>query len=472
MQELKVKIKGMHCGSCEVLIEQRWKKLEGVHDVKVNYAKGEATIHCSDASEAPSLEALHDAVKAQGYQILRAEETQQHHLSKKKEYLELGAIVLVLVGLYVVLKQFNLFPDLGISEGMGYGLIFLLGLVAAITTCMAVTGGLLLTVATKYNQLHPELSGKQKFKPHIFFNLGRLTSYAILGGLVGALGSFFTLSSQLSGILLVVISILMIILGAQMLFPHLSRFHLKMPKFIAHKLYENAHYEHPTAPFLFGAATFFLPCGFTQALQLYVLSSGSFVTGALTMFVFALGTMPGLLSLGAVTSFSKGKVQHYISKTAAVLIVLIGILNISSGLALTGVVTGTPLIPQVDAQVGGVAGSFGADAKHSGQFATQFIDPNVQMIDGKQIVNMAVVGYEYEPYRFKILQGVPVEWVVDGTRAQGCAQALLAPKLKIQEYLAKGTKTIRFTANQPGFIPFHCSMGMTTPGAGFEVVKA
>ena len=81
MQELKVKIKGMHCGSCEVLIEQRWKKLEGVHDVKVNYAKGEATIHCSDASEAPSLEALHDAVKAQGYQILRAEETQQHHLS-------------------------------------------------------------------------------------------------------------------------------------------------------------------------------------------------------------------------------------------------------------------------------------------------------------------------------------------------------------------------------------------------------
>jgi len=152
MQELKVKIKGMHCGSCEVLIEQRWKKLEGIHGVKVNYARGEATIHCS---EAPSLEALHDAVKTQGYQISwaeqTAEETQQPHLSKKKEYLELGAIVLVLVGLYVVLKQFNLFPDLGISEGMGYGLIFLLGLVAATTTCMAVTGGLLLTVATKYN---------------------------------------------------------------------------------------------------------------------------------------------------------------------------------------------------------------------------------------------------------------------------------------------------------------------------------
>ena len=169
MQELKVKIKGMHCGSCEVLIEQRWKKLEGVHDVKVNYAKGEATIHCS---EAPPLEALNDAVKTQGYQIAWAEEateeTQQLHRSKKKEYLELGAIVLVLVGLYVVLKQFNLFPDLGISEGMGYGLIFLLGLVAATTTCMAVTGGLLLTVATKYNQLHPELSSKQKFKSFFF----------------------------------------------------------------------------------------------------------------------------------------------------------------------------------------------------------------------------------------------------------------------------------------------------------------
>lgn len=454
MQELKVKINGMHCASCEVLIEQRWKKLEGVHSVKVNYAKGEATLHCPDKDSLPSLEALNEAVKTQGYQVSWAEDAQQPPLSKKKEYLELGAIVLVLVGLYVVLKQFNLFPDLGISEGMGYGLVFLLGLVAATTTCMAVTGGLLLTVATKYNQLHPELSGKQKFKPHIYFNLGRLASYAILGGLVGALGSFFTLSSQFSGILLVVISILMIVLGAQMLFPHLAKFHLKIPKFIAHKLYENAHYEHPTAPFLFGAATFFLPCGFTQALQLYVLSSGSFVIGALTMFVFALGTAPGLLSLGVVTSFSKGKVQRYVAKTAAVLIVLIGVLNITSGFALTGL--------RIDS----------IPTSESEPLATQFIDPNVQMVDGKQIVRMSVVGLEYEPYRFKIVQGVPVEWIVDGSKAQGCAHALLAPKLGIQEYLTKEPKTIRFTPQQKGFIPFHCSMGMTTPGAGFEVVQA
>ena len=56
-------------------------------------------------------------------------------------------------------------------------------------------------------------------------------------------------------------------------------------------------------------ADFFLPCGFTQALQLYVLGKGSFATGAVTMLVFALGTLPALLSLSALSSFAKGDFQ-------------------------------------------------------------------------------------------------------------------------------------------------------------------
>ncbi len=80
-----------------------------------------------------------------------------------------------------------------------------------------------------------------------------------------------------------------------------------MPKFLAHRIYDqtNGAYK-PWAPFVLGAGTFFLPCGFTQALQFYVLAQGSAVTGATTMLVFALGTLPMLLAVGAVSSFSKG----------------------------------------------------------------------------------------------------------------------------------------------------------------------
>ena len=50
-----------------------------------------------------------------------------------------------------------------------------------------------------------------------------------------------------------------------------------------------------------GVATFFLPCGFTQAVQVYALSTGSPLTAGAIMAVFAIGTAPGLLALAGLT---------------------------------------------------------------------------------------------------------------------------------------------------------------------------
>ncbi len=42
--------------------------------------------------------------------------------------------------------------------------------------------------------------------------------------------------------------------------------------------------EHKTfTPIIIGVGTFFLPCGFTQSMQIAALSSGSFLTGGLIM---------------------------------------------------------------------------------------------------------------------------------------------------------------------------------------------
>src|SRR3989338_3853935 len=120
----------------------------------------------------------------------------------------------------------------------------------------------------KYNEQHQSLSGFQKFKPHIYFNIGRILSYTILGGLIGAIGSLFPLKFISAGTLTIIASAIMIILGLQMLkiFPFLSRLKIRIPKFFAHKVHEASAKQSGIAPFLFGAATFFFPCGFTQAL--------------------------------------------------------------------------------------------------------------------------------------------------------------------------------------------------------------
>ena len=338
---------------------------------------------------------------------------------------------------------------------MSYGVVFLIGLFAAVSTCIAVVGGLLLAVAEKHNELHPELSGIQKFRPHIYFNAGRIVGYTAFGAAIGGLGSVISLSPQFNGYLTLLVSVVMLLLGFQLLhlFPWLRRFSPKMPKFIGHKIHDLSGKESKGTPFVLGAFTFFLPCGFTMALQLYVLATGDWKIGALTMLVFSLGTLPALLSLSAITSFAKGAFQRHFLKFAGVLVVLLAIFNINNGFALAGI--------NID-----LASAF----KNNGSVASNST-PTSQIVDGKQIVDMTVSGYSYTPSKFTVVQGVPVEWRIDGRNAVGCGQVLVMPTLGVSKYLSpEGITTITFTPTETGTIPFNCSMGMMTRGAAFTVV--
>lgn len=456
MKKVDLKIQGMHCASCEVMIERKFKQIPGIEKVNVNNATGKATIYFS---KTPQLRELQEVVKENGYSVslphVRPNAEQPLHKNTKREYAEIGAVFLFVAALYLVLSQFDLIPkSLGISDSMSYGFVFLIGLVAAVSTCIAVTGGLLLAVAAKYNEQNPDLNSYQRFKPHIYFNIGRVLSYTLLGGGVGALGSVLTISSRVTGLMTIFVSLIMLILGFQLLnlFPRLRRFQPKMPKFLAHKIHNMSSSNTKGAPFFLGASTFFLPCGFTQALQLYILSQGSFTVGALTMLAFSLGTLPALVSLGAISSFVRGAFQKHFLRFAGVTVVLLGFFNINNGLTLTGSdINFASIFPSTKSAVS--------------------TDAPAQIIGGKQVVSMKVSDLSYSPLRFTIVQGVPVEWHIDGTEAQGCAQVITVPKLDITEYLPRqGEKIITFIPKEIGTIPFSCTMGMTTRGAAFNVI--
>ena len=48
MKKLNLKVQGMTCSSCEVLIERKLKHLPGVEKVKVSRAKEEVQVECDD----------------------------------------------------------------------------------------------------------------------------------------------------------------------------------------------------------------------------------------------------------------------------------------------------------------------------------------------------------------------------------------------------------------------------------------
>jgi sulfite exporter TauE/SafE len=179
-----------------------------------------------------------------------------------------------------------------------------------------------------------------RVRPQIMFHVGRIVSFFILGGVIGAIGSAFTLNTSATFILGMIIGIVMLILGINLLdtFNWAKKLQPSMPKFIAKHAHGVSKFNHTLTPLLVGIATFFLPCGFTQSMQLYTLTTGSFLQGGLTMLAFALGTLP-VLALISFSSFSiqKSSKAGIFFKTAGLIVIMFAIFNLINSLVVIGI---------------------------------------------------------------------------------------------------------------------------------------
>lgn len=443
---IKLSVKGMHCRSCELLLEEKLKDVACVKSADLNCKTGEAIIHYQ--GEAPDIKAIDKTIVDAGYELGQPDKLPLL-TREKKEYASLGVAFLFLMTAYFVFKglgltNINLTPDL---SSPSWGLIIVIGLVAGFSTCMALVGGLSLGLSAKFAENHPTATPAEKFQPHIFFIIGRVLGYTLLGGILGALGTVFQLSATANGILTIIVGIVMLIMGLQLIniFPRLNNFKLSLPKGISKALglkQKDKTYTHQRA-MIMGGLTFFLPCGFTQAMQLYAISTGDFGYGALTMGLFALGTAPGLLSIGGVTSLVRGSFKEKFFKTAGLAVIFFALFNLNNGYTLAGLNFGL----------------FKNEASGQEQAAN---DPNVVMENGVQVVRMTESNDGYSPNIFSIKKGVPVRWEIDAQAPYSCASTIVVPKLNIQKSLKSGKNLIEFTPEETGKIPFSCSMGMYT----------
>src|SRR6266702_1473052 len=88
-----------------------------------------------------------------------------------RDYAEIGAAFLIITAILFGLGRLDLLPkQFGVSETMSYGLVFVIGVVASVSSCIAVTGGLLVAVAAKYNEAASKLTPAQRMRPHFYFN--------------------------------------------------------------------------------------------------------------------------------------------------------------------------------------------------------------------------------------------------------------------------------------------------------------
>ena len=86
-----------------------------------------------------------------------------------------------------------------------------------------------------------------------------------------------------------------------------------------------------------GAASFFLPCGFTQAVQIYALSTGSPLFAGALLATFAIGTAPGLLALAGLPVVVPSTARPTLLRLVGVVVIGFAVVNASAGIRLSGV---------------------------------------------------------------------------------------------------------------------------------------
>ena len=333
MKTYTLHVGGMHCASCSMLIEGELTDLPNITQVKASLKNQNVEIHGEFNDDSPEViaEKLNITLKPHGYTV---SEEKQKHTVQWDEFIIALPITLACIAFFIILQKLGL-VNLVTTDKVSYGTAFLIGMIASVSTCMAVVGGLVLSMSANYAK------EGDKIRPQLFFHIGRLVSFFVLGGVIGALGSVFQIGVTGTIILSFVVAFVLLILGINLLdvFPWAKKLQLTLPTFMGTRVQGLKQMNHTLTPVLIGVATFFLPCGFTQSMQIYTLTTGSFVTGALTMFVFALGTLPvlALLSFSSLTIHTKARSGVFF-KTAGLVVVFFGLFNLHNALVIAGII--------------------------------------------------------------------------------------------------------------------------------------
>lgn len=320
----KFKVEGMHCPACELLIEKEAKKVEGV--IAVDAKLGNASVELdlkANADAATVMAEINQLVGKYGYRLAGEGGRERESINWKE--LGLSALIAgVFVGLFLLLEKLGVANLLNFEGGLTYPQVFVIGIIASLSTCMAVVGGLVLTISSNFAQ-----GGKTM--PLMTFHISRIVSFFIFGGIVGAVGSLLKLSPQFNLLLQFTLFLVMFVMGMSQLrvLPFFDKFQLRAPKSLGKKVDTLSKLSGALIPTLLGAATFILPCGFTQSMQYAAFASGSFLNGALIMFVFALGTFPvlGLISFASV-KLATGLNSGLFFKTVGFLIIFFALINL------------------------------------------------------------------------------------------------------------------------------------------------
>lgn len=167
-------------------------------------------------------------------------------------------------------------------------------------------------------------------------------------------------------------------------------------------------------------------------MQLYSLTTGSFIEGGLVLLFFSLGTFPVLFILGVLSRVVKLFNLTIINKVIGLIILTFAIFTFNSGLTLFNFKTIISL--------------------NSINFQTE--NSISEDASDYQTVYMHIKYSGFEPNVIKIKSGITVKWIIYGNEVMGCINRIVIPSLNISRDISSYQTTIVFTPEEKGVIFF------------------
>lgn len=411
-------IGGMTCSGCERTLQRAVSRLEGVTSAQADHSRQTLCVTYEAPCQAEQIQA---AIEAAGYQVVE----------RAKRDFSPFYVLIILLGLFVIARQLGWtavvqsFPVVG-TEQVGYVVLFVIGLLTSVH-CIAMCGGINLTQSVTGSASHPLCHS-------ILYNLGRLVSYTVIGGVLGLIGGAAAITLRGRGIIGLAAGIFMVLMGINMLghFGFLRKLSLRLPAPLTRALASLRKH----GPFFIGLVNGLMPCGPLQSMQIYAIASGGFLAGALSMFFFCLGTIPLVLLFGTAASALRLGWKEKMLQLSAGLLVLFGLFMVQNNLALTGfslpALSGTAASASITATVEGDT-----------QVLTTYLRAN---------------GYD----DIQVVAGIPVVWtmIAEEQNLNGCNSEIVLPAFDQQVRLTAGENIITFTPEEAGSYSYSCWMGM------------
>ncbi len=165
----KFHVHGMHCKACTILIESELGEMQNISKVKSNLKNNSVEIvgNFGEKSKEQIAEELTGAVCSHGYTISVEKQIQEKRWSDFKIAFPIAILFLFF---FVFLQKMGLI-NLVSAGNVTYGTAFMIGIIASLSTCMAVVGGIVLSMSATFAK------EGNKIKPALMFHGGRILSF-------------------------------------------------------------------------------------------------------------------------------------------------------------------------------------------------------------------------------------------------------------------------------------------------------